>query len=198
MRFIYLSVALLLIAVSIGCASVRNVFYHEPHNISIWDARKIHPFGDLSGEYKQLNAQQSQLINQLYGQDISHEGDLIAYYKARKRKGIYGEQGNIFLMQAKGELGPLDILVCTTGGHVDEILIKNNPVLDGKSVIPDEFTQQFIGRSLQNSWKIAQDPTDLMALPSRIRPISDYPRTSQELANAIRKVLILAKVLEIQ
>lgn len=181
-----------------GCASIGKVLYHEPHEITFWDAKKIHPFSHLSDRHKRLSMQQSQLINKIYGEEISHKGDLIAYYEARKRKGIYGDVGNIFLVHAKGEFGPLDILVSTTDRSVDKILVKNNPVLDGKPLIPDEFLQQFIGRSLGDSWEVAQKPLDLVTLPSKIRLIAGYPKMSQEVANSIHKVLVWENVLQIQ
>ncbi len=122
------------------------------------------------------------MVNQIYGEEINHEGDLIVYYEATKRKGISGEPGNIFLVQAKGEFGSLNILVCTTGGTVDEVLVKDSPVVDGKAVVPGEFLGQFIRRSLQDSWEVAQTPSDLVILPSKIRPIADQPMTSNEVA----------------
>lgn len=197
-RMNYLLVILCLVSGMNGCALTQRVFYDEPYDMTIWDAKKIHPFSDLSDRRRRLTAQQSQLINKLYGQDISREGDLIVYYEARKHKGIYGERGNIFLAQVKGEPGSLDILVCTTGGRVDEILVKNNPVVDGRLAIPDEFLQQFIGRSLENSWEVALNPSDLAAMPSRIRPIAGYPKLSREAADGIRKVLAWTEVLQIE
>lgn len=198
-RISYLSVSLLLVLVEMGCASIGNIFYHEPHAITIGDAKKIHPFSHLSDRHKRLTAQQSQLINKLFGREISREGDLIAYYEAKRRKGIYGDPGNIFLVHARDESGSLlYILVCTTNGRIDEVLITNSPVLQGKPIIPDEFLRQFISRSLQDSWEVAQNPSDLLTLPSRIRPIADHPKTSTEVADAIRQVVVWAEVLQIK
>ena len=81
---------------------------------------------------------------------------------------------------------------------MNEILVKNSPMIDGKPVILDEFLQQFIGRSLRDSWEVARNPSDLVTLPSKIRPIAGYPRISDEVTDAIRKVLVLANVLKIQ
>jgi hypothetical protein len=194
----YLLVILCLASGINGCALMQRAFYDEPHDMTIWDAKKIHPLSDLSDRHRLLTAQQSQLINKLYGQDISREGDMIVYYEARKRKGTYGKRGNIFLVQARGEPGSLDILVCTNGGRVDEILVKNNPVVDGRLAIPDEFLQQFLGRSFENSWEVALNPSDLAGMPSRIWPIAGYPKISREVADGIRKVLVWTEVLQIE
>jgi hypothetical protein len=194
-----LSAVLILTIIVSGCAGIGKPFYHEPHAITIGDAKKIRPFSNLSDRHKRLTAQQSQLINRLFGLDISREGDLIVYYEATKRKGIYGDPGNIFLVHARDESGSLlSILVCTTNSRIDEVLIENSPVLAGKPVIPDEFLQQFIGRSLSNSWELEKAPSDLLSLPSKLRSIAGNPRTSQEVADAIRKVLVWAEVLQIK
>ena len=193
-----LSAVLILTIIVSGCAGIGKLFYHEPHEITVWDAKKIHPFSKLSDRHKRLTAQQSQLINKIYGQQINHGGDLIAYYEARKRKGISGEPGNIFLVRASGEFGPLDILVCTTDKHVDEILIKNSLVRNGKPAIPDEFLRQFIGRSLRDSWEVAKDQSDLVTLPSKIRPTADHPMATSEVLGAIRKVLVWAEALQFE
>jgi hypothetical protein len=194
---IYLFISLGLITQSIGCTSIGKMFYHEPHEITIWDAKKLYPFRKHSSKHRNLTLQQSQLINEIYGEEISHEGELIAYYQARARKPLR-HRANIFIVHAGGELGQLDILVSTTGRWIETIMIKDSPELDGKPVIPNEFIEQFIGRSLANSWELAQNPSDLVTLPAKIRPITGYPRTSKEITNAIRKVLVWARVLQIQ
>lgn len=183
-----------------GCAGAGTgrLLDHELPAITLLDARKIHPFSDLSERHISLTAEQAQAINRFYGRIIAAEGERNVYYEARRRRGIYGQWGNIFLVNAEGELGRLEVLISTAGGEVDEILIKNNPVLNGKPVIPREFLRQFIGRSLRDSWELAQDPSDLVALPSPIRPIASYPQFSQEVADAVRKPLVWTEVLEIQ
>lgn len=197
-RATYLIVCLWSAVITSGCASIGKVFHHEPHSINVFDAEKIHPRSHLSDRHTTLSNKQAQAINQLYGQTIATEGELIAYYEARPRKGIYGESGNIFLVYVRGELSLLEVLVCTTHGQIDETLIQDNPVLNGRSAIPDEFLRQFIGRSLQDSWEVAKNSSDLVTLPSKIRPIASYPKTSEEVANAIRKVLVWAKILHIE
>jgi hypothetical protein len=197
-RKLLLSIVLILLISDTGCAAFGRLFYHEPHEITSRDAKRIHPFSQLSDRHKRLTAQQRQLINKIFGQDISREEDLIAYFEAKRRKGIYGDPGNIFLVHAGGESGSLEILVCTTHGRVDEIVIKNNPVVEGRAVIPDEFLQQFIGRTLQDSWKVAQTASDLVDLPAKIRPLAGDTRTSEEVAKAIRKILVWTEVLQIR
>jgi hypothetical protein len=194
-RAIYLGIFLWLITTSAGCVSIEKIFYHEPHVINVWDAKKIHPFSDLSDRHRRLTLEQSWLINQIYGEEINHEGDLIVYYEARKRKGISGDRGNIFWVREDSEFGPMEILICTTSMRIDEIVIKNNPFTDEKSAIMEEFLEQFIGRSWDGPIMMAVTPTDLLMTPSRIRPIADAPRISQAVMDAVTRVLIFAKVL---
>jgi len=195
---LYLLLGGFLILANYGCVSVEKVLNPNRSGITIKDAKKIHPFGKPSYRVKVLTQTQSQRINNLYGEEITQEGDRITYYQSKGRKSFYRSQfGNIFLVHGKGELKALNILVCTTRGQIDEILVKNNPIVKGRTVIPDEFLQQYIGRSLKNSWEVAQDPPQLLTLPSRVRPMVGYPKLSEEVTKAIRKVLVWAIVLNV-
>ncbi len=191
---------LLFIIVPTGCASFGTAFYHEPHEITREDADKVHPHSRHQDTHKRLTLEESQLINTLYGEEINREGDLIVYYNARHMKPLFPlTKGNIFLVKVRGETDdPLIFLVCTTKGKVDEVILKNNPIVKGKPLVSNEFLRQFIGRSLGHSWEIVKDPSDLLSLPRGILPISDYPKTSKEAAEAFRKVLVWAKALRIE
>ncbi len=164
------------------------------------DANRIHPHSRHKDTHKRLSLEESRTINKLYGEEISQEGNFIVYYNARHMKPLYPlTKGNIFLVHTNEEKNKsLTLLVCTTKGRVDEVILKSNFVVGGKRVIPAEFLEQFIGRSLGDSWEMAKVPSDFLSLPNKIRPISGYPKISEELAKAMRRVLVLASVLEIK
>jgi len=197
---IYFMALLTFAAMTTGCASIGSVFHHERHEITLYDANRVHPHSRQKDTHKRLTLEESRSINKLYGEEISQEGDFIAYYNARHMKPLYPlTKGNIFLVHTNDEKNnSLALLVCTTKGRVDEVILKNNFVVEGKPVISGKFVQQFIGRSLGDSWEMAKVPSDLLSLPEKIRPLSAYPKTSEELANAIRRVLVLAKVLGVK
>ena len=197
-QMFFVSIGLVLVLSTGGCTAIQKILFHERHEITTSDAKKIHPRSHLSHHHIRLTLEQAQAMNQLYGQAIAAEGNVITYYEARPQKGIYGERGNIFLVQAKGESGLLDILVCTTDGQIDEVLIKDGRSPDGHLAISAQFLDQFIGRTLQDSWKVAQTASDLVDLPAKLRPLAGDIRTSEEVASAIRKILVWAQVLQIQ
>ncbi|MFQ5779243.1 MAG: hypothetical protein ACE5HN_00485 [Nitrospiria bacterium] len=194
---VYLTLSVWSMSIGAGCASITKVFYHEPHEISVSDARKVYHYDDYSDRHKKLTSEQSRSINDLHGEEISREGDLIAYYHAKKRKPLR-DKADIFLVHVRGEGSQLDLIVSTRGRIVDQIVVKNNLIREGKPAVPNEFLQQFIGHSLQDSWQMAEKPQDLVALPSMIRPISGRRKISKEITSNIRKVLVWLTVLEIQ
>ncbi len=194
---VYLTLSVWSMSIGAGCASFTKVFYHELHKISISDARKVYHYDDYSDHHKKLTLEQSRSINDLHGEEISREGDLIAYYHAKKRKPLR-DKADIFLVHARGEGSQLDLIVSTRGRIVDQIVVKNNLIREGKPVIPTEFLQQFTGRSLQDSWQMAEKPQDLVALPSMIKPVAGYPKISKDITSNIQKVLVWLMVLEIQ
>jgi len=196
-RMVYLTLLLWFTLISGGCTSITRALYHEPHEISVSDARKVYDYDDYSDHHRKLTLEQSRSINDIYGKEISREGDLIAYYHARRRKPLR-DTADIFLVHARGEGSQLDLIVSTRERIVEQIVAKNNFNSEGKAVIPNEFMQQFIGRSLQGSWQVAEKPQDLVALPSMIRPISGRLKISKEITSNIRKALVWLTVLEIQ
>ncbi|MFQ5598811.1 MAG: hypothetical protein ACE5GK_12270 [Nitrospiria bacterium] len=201
-RIPYCSLLFFFVAMTIGCASLASpgsIFYHEPHALTRKDANRVHPHSRHKDTHIRLGTEESRSINRLYGKDISQEGDSIVYYKARYMKPLYPRtKGNIFLVTVMGETNePLIFLVCITRGKVDEVVLKNNPIVNGKPLVSHEFLQQFIEHSLGHSCEIVKDPSDLLSLHQKIFRISDYPKTSREAANAIRKILVWAKVLRI-
>jgi hypothetical protein len=146
--------------------------------------------------HKKLSLEQSRSINKLYGDAISQEGDLIAYYDALDRN-PRRYIGKVFLVNAKSEKDQWNVIVGTRGRVVDRIMVKNNILGEGRPVIPNEFLKQFIGRSLQDSWQVAEGPQDVVTLPSMIRPVAGNLRASKELASNIRKILVWITALNI-
>ncbi len=193
---VYILVSGLLMPLVVGCVSMKSVFSHELHEIAKMDARKAYPSAILMDHHKKISFEQSRSINELYGDEISQEGDLIAYYDALERN-PRRYIAKVFLVHAKSEMGQWDVIVGMRGRVADRIVVKNNIIREGKPVIPNEFLKQFIGRSLQDSWHVAEGPQDVVTLPSMIRPVAGNLRASKEMASNIRKVLVWITALEI-
>ncbi len=193
---VYMLISGLLMSLGVGCTSIKSVFYHEPHEIARLDARKAYPLAILMDHHKKISLKQSQAINELYGDAISQEGDLIAYYDVLDRN-PRRYIAKVFLVSVKSEKGQWDVIVGTRGRVADRIVVRNTIIRDGKPAVPNEFLKQFIGRSLQDSWQVAEVPQDLLTLPSMIRPVAGNLRASKEMASNIRKVLVWITALNI-
>jgi len=193
---VYLVVSVWFMLITAGCASLPKTFNHESHDIAKLDISKIYPAAISTDHHIKLTLEQSRLINKLYGEEISQKGNLLAYYSAVKRLPRH-YKSKVFLVHVEEKAGRLEVLVGTRGRVVDKIVVKNNVTGQGKPVIPDEFLQQFIGRSLQDSWQVAEGPQDLLTLPSMLRPVVDQQNTSKEIASNIRKVLVWVTAMEL-
>lgn len=147
-------------------------------DISLRDAQRIHPLSYLVKRTRILPTSANQVTE-----------SRVAYYEARRRKGIYGEDGNIFLFHEKGESGTFRVLVCILNKRVHEVVVEGEPLAS------NEFLLQFIDRSLENPLNIAQDPADLLTVPSPIRPLAQAPNSSQAIALAVKGALIFGTIL---
>lgn len=164
--------------------------------ISLKDAAKIHPGSPLIKRTRTLAPGESEQINRLYGAPIAKAGGRIAYYEARRR--IYPVndgrsvflKGNIFLIREAGESGPLKVSVSVLNGRVKRLLVEGDPA------VSEEFLSQFIGRSLEHSFEIAKEPSDLLTVPAKVRPMAKAPQDSRAVADAVKRALALGTVLE--
>ena len=182
---------------NMGCTTVKEFLNPEIHEITSKDARSMYYLRDIRHHHLILTPSQSEQINKIYGEEIVQKGDEITYFSAKRIKPTRIKRF-IFLIIMEGEPGRLGILVGTFQGIVDNVAVKNNPLVDGKPVIPDEFLKQFLGRTLQSSWEVAQDHSEFFTLPSKVRPIESHLKVSQDISDGIRKVLVLAKVLNLK
>ena len=189
----YLLLSFLFVSVGAGCASMTK---HEPHNIAKSDVWKVYHATASSDHHKTLTKKQSQLVNKLYGEDVSQEGDMIAYFDALRQLPPHYKT-KVFLVHAQGESGQLDVIVGMRGRMIDRIVVSNSPGEGHQSAIPGEFLMQFIGRSLQDSWQVAEKTQDLIVLPSMIRPLTGHQKTSKDITSNIRKVLVWVTALEL-
>jgi len=190
--FIVLSVS------HLACTTTGSLFYHEPHAITSYDARKLHRRSHLSDRHRKLTLEQALEINRLYGQEIVSEGDLIVYYEAKRRKGKYGDKGNVFLETIETGTTPIELLVSVAEGKIYQLLLKEVPFIRGKPLVSNEFLFQFIGRSQENSWEIARSSEDLLHVPAKVRAMEELPAVSQAIADQIRKVLIYNHVFSVR
>ncbi|HEX9759096.1 MAG TPA: hypothetical protein VGB26_15080 [Nitrospiria bacterium] len=177
-----------------ACSTPGSLFYHEPHTITSHDARKLHPRSRLSDRHRKLNLEQAHEINRLHGENIVSEGDLIVYYEAKRRKGLYGDQGNVFLTRIETGTAPIELLVSVAEGKIYQLLLKEVPFIGRKPLVSNEFLFQFIGRSLEDSWEIVRSSEDLLHVPAKVRSMEELPVVSQAITNQIRKVLIFDHV----
>ncbi|MBI3815492.1 MAG: hypothetical protein HY279_13635 [Nitrospinae bacterium] len=175
-----------------GCATIEPLAKGE---ITLSDGEKVYHGTSTSVRLSfvriKLSAKQGKLINSLYGREISHEGDVITYISAKKRKELAGIYGNIFLIQGETEYGKTDFIISISGGRIDKISSRG----DGR--INQEFLQQFIGRTLYSSFKVASSPADLLEDPHIIKPLGEAPKTIIAAVDAVRKVLIWGAALNL-
>ncbi|HLG22377.1 MAG TPA: hypothetical protein VI382_06150 [Candidatus Manganitrophaceae bacterium] len=177
-KFIEMFFVLFILATLFACATSFSTQHATGDDISLRDAKKIHPRSHLTKRIRDMPLRLDPLA----------EGK-VAYYEARRRKGIYGQDGNIFLFHAEGESGPMRILVCVLNRRAHEV------VVEGEPRISNEFLSQFIDRSLENSLEIAKDPSDLLTVPGPIRPEAQAPKSSQAIANAVKMALMFGRIL---
>ena len=191
MKRIFIFTILVVLSVShLACTTTGSLFYHELHAITSYDARKLHPRSHLSDRHRKLNPEETHEINRLYGQEIVSEGDLIVYYEAKRRRGKYGDKGNVFLTRIETGTSPIELLVSVAEGKIYQLLLKEVPFIGGKPLVSNEFLFQFIERSLENSWEIARFSEDLLHVPVKVRAMEELPAVSQAMADQIKKVLI--------
>ena len=193
-RILVFTIFVILSVSHLTCTTTGSFFYHEPHAITSYDARKLHPRSHLSDRHRKLAPEQSDEINRLYGQEIVSEGDLIVYYEAKRRRGKYGDKGNVFLTRIETGTSPIELLVSVAEGKIYQLLLKEVPFIGGKPLVSNAFLFQFIERSLENSWEIALSSEDLLHVPEKVRAMEKLPAISQAIADQIRKVLIYNQV----
>lgn len=72
-------------------------------------------------------------------------------------------------------------------------------VIDAATVLPgiEEYLSQFKGRSMGSSFELANKPEDLLTSPSKLRPIAGYHEASKLLADLLRRIVIIAGVLNL-
>ncbi len=196
-RFFYLIFSFLFLMGFTGCTTTQKADHPAIHPLTFEDARGMYNLTDVRHLHRTLTAAQSRQINKVYGKEITQEGDEVTYFKSERRKPTRIKRFT-FLAKTEGGLGWIEILVGTFQGRIDRVKLKKQSLMNGGVAIPSEFLRQLTGRSLESSWEVAKDPAEVFTLPSKIKAIEGYPQASQEISDAIRKVLAIAKVLNLE
>ncbi len=83
-------------------------------------------------------------------------------------------------------------------GLIDEIRVKENPTdKQGNKIINNDFLDQFIGRTLEQSFELRQTPDDYLITPTKLAGIKNAPLTSKNIARDLKKLSVIAKVLNL-
>lgn len=178
--------------IALGCVAHQSRVL--PDAITEADARQIHPRG---GQYhfrqQTLTGEQSRRINALLGRPATQPGEIVTYYRvSRNVKQMTGETGTVFVEQIAVPEGTLRLIVSIRGGVAQRILVKDGPE---SQAIGHEFLDQFIGRDLEHSYEVSRDPEAFHRVPSPLAPIEGRWELSQRIAEAVRKILVIAEAL---
>lgn len=194
MRFKLIFLAIL-IALA-GCSWISQMTKVDTAQLRGVDVRKLHPMGKYHLRFIKFSESDRNVIRKTYGEEYLSEANQVPYYVVRPFRG-HGRRGNVFQINNETLFGTYRIIVCTTGGRVKEIYVKNSLMSEGKAIIGNEFLKQFIGKSLDDCFEIAEKPDDLHTIPTKVKPIRGYPEISRQIATDVKKVLIWARIFKI-
>jgi hypothetical protein len=160
------------------------------------DLKHFTVLGRFEQRHIKLTHEQKRKADEFYGKEIVIPGNVLAFYQSRRWKG-HGRDGSVFLVLESGSFGGIDLIVWTSHGIVEEVGIKERIIKEEDRPINEEFLQQFLGRTLEQSFEIARDYRDILYTPTKLKGISGAPETSQAIAQAIKKVMVLVSVLDL-
>lgn len=92
--------------------------------------------------------------------------------------------GYIFVKSQQYEGGKIDVLVgLTKAGIISNVQIK------GSDNVREEFLMQFLGKTLQDNFDLAQTTEDLLFLPAKIKPMQGHTALSANLAQGVKEII---------
>ena len=90
--------------------------------------------------------------------------------------------------------GGIDVMVSSLPESIRGVII-NTPKSDEVPGL-QEFLTQLSGRSLKDSFEIAESLEDFLAVPAKLRPITGQKELSQAIAKQAKKALILSHLIK--
>ena len=173
-----------------GCAYLQHETQEHPIAITERDAALLHPRSRYVSHHRHLSMEESRRINERLGYEATKPDELIGYYVVtRLPKRLTGETGTVFLEPVRADHGMLSLLVSVRGGAPQRFAVR-----DGSAdvALPHEFLDQFIGRDLEHPYEVGRDPDAFHRVPSPLAPIEGRWELSQRIAEAVRKILVVA------
>lgn len=171
-----------------GCASLRHETQAHPVALSEHDAARLHPWSQYTLRHRHLSVEESRRINQRLGGEATRPDELIGYYAVtRHPKRGTGTSGTVLLEPVPTDHGALSLVISVRAGAPQGIVLKNGPVS-----VPHEFLDQFIGRDLEHSYQVGRDQADFFNAPLPLMALKGQEDLSQRIADAVRKVLVIA------
>ncbi|OGW61997.1 MAG: hypothetical protein A2638_05230 [Nitrospirae bacterium RIFCSPHIGHO2_01_FULL_66_17] len=176
-----------------GCAYLQHETQEHPIAITERDAALLHPRSRYVSHHRHLSTEESRRINERLGHEATRPDELIGYYAVtRWPKRPTGETGTVFLEPVRTEHGTLSLLVSVKDGVPQRLAVKDGP---SAAAVTHEFLDQFLGRDLDHSYEVGRDPDAFHRVPSPLAPIEGRWELSQRIAEAVRKILVIAEAL---
>ncbi len=173
-----------------GCAYLQHETQEHPIAITERDASLLHPRSRYVSHHRHLSTEESRRINERLGHEATKPDELIGYYVVtRHPKRLTGGTGTVFLEPVRTEHGAMFLLVSVKDGAPQRLAVR-----DGSAgvALPHEFLDQFIGRDLEHPYEVGRDPDAFHRVPSPLAPIEGRWELSQRIAEAVRKILVIA------
>ncbi len=168
-----------------GCAE-RRVGHAPPPGITPEEVRLLHPIGRYIYQRKELSAEQADWIRTRFGESYVPPSPDVEYIDVQPDRNR-GPHSRAFVFKVRGESshGRFAILVCQSGGKVNELYLLEGTTAEGATLTPS-FLDQFAGMKV----------VDASGL-DRLQPLPGRDDLSREVAEAIRRVLILGAALRL-
>ncbi len=168
-----------------GC-DVRRVGHAPQPGITPEEVRLLHPIGRYIYQHKELSAEQTAWIRTRFGERYLPPGGEVEYIDVQPDRNR-GPHVRAYVFKARGgsSHGRFGLLVCQSGGKVNELYLVEGTTAEGATLDPS-FLDQFAGMK-------AVDASGL----DRLRPLPGRDDLSREVAEAIRRVLILGAALRL-
>lgn len=168
-----------------GCA-LKRVEHASLSGITPEEVQLLHPIGRYVYQRTELSAEQAEWIRNRFAEGYLPSDGEVEYVHVRPHRNR-GPHPRAYVFKAQGESahGNFAILVCQSGGKVNEVYLLGGATADGAALTPS-FLEQFAGMN-------ALDPFEV----DRLKSLPKRDDLSREVAEAIRRVLILGAALRL-
>ncbi len=173
----------------VGCillpsCGVRGAGHTPPPGIGPAEVQLLHPTGRLVYRHVVLSAKQVEWIRTRLGEDDVPPRS-VEYVEVQpfRNRGPHA-QAQVFKAQGDSTEGGFSVLVCLSGGRVNEVHLLEGPSSNGVSLLRGPFLDQFAGMRDLDS-------------PGQPRPLAGHDDLSRQVTRAIRRVAVLAAALQL-